>query len=743
MVIQPLDPRERKKRRNEIWAAALLLAVFLGLTAFEFQLTRFSNSLPFVNSIFFFGLLNVNIVILVALVWLIFRNIGKVFIERRRRLLGSRLKTKLVIAFFAFSIIPTVALFIISALYINSSFDKWFSLKIQNTFQASLEISEHFYKQNTRTARHFAEHLSSVLAKQGTRNPRTLLQSQRELLALDVAEFYADPFQERVIARAPTSKELDDGIPRLSLELLQKAFQGESVNTVQHLSSGDLIRSLAPVKTAGAVSGIVAVGSFVPVNLVDRVDSIALVFDDYRVTNPLKYPMKTAYLVILVMITLVILLVAIWIGLYLARELTVPVEHLVQGAGQVADGNLDVTLESSGHDEISVLIESFNRMTQALRESRQGLQSRTLQLEAVLSNVGTGVLVVDQQGMVITFNRAVSDLLKLGSAEVLGQRYSEIFKDSLGRLSQLIQDAESGSGPQSTQWTVRLGEEIRSLSAIATPLRDPEHNWGVVVVIDDMTLIVKGQREMAWREVARRIAHEIKNPLTPIKLSAQRLQRRLGDIRGREGVLLQECTDTIIKHTDELKEMVNEFSSFARFPEIHPEPNDLNSAITEVISLFTQAHPSYQFVLRLEDRLPIFDFDRDQLKRVMINLLDNAVGAVKNLPPGRSKRIEVATHYNDKLQIAVIEVSDNGPGMTDEVRARVFEPYFSTKSDGTGLGLAICKRIVNDHDGFIRAHSVFGEGTQFLIELPTVRKIASIADAKKGPVHHDQENPRY
>jgi two-component system nitrogen regulation sensor histidine kinase NtrY len=263
---------------------------------------------------------------------------------------------------------------------------------------------------------------------------------------------------------------------------------------------------------------------------------------------------------------------------------------------------------------------------------------------------------------------------------------------------------------------------------MVTPLRDSSHSphsWGLVLVIDDMTHMIKGQREMAWREVARRIAHEIKNPLTPIKLSAQRLQRRLGDYRGRDGALLKECTDTIIQHTDELKEMVNEFSNFARFPESNPAPHDLNSALREVVSLFEQAHSDIHFKVSSESKLPIFDFDRDQIKRVIINLLDNAVAALKGVTGTyKAKQISLATHYNGQLQIAVLEIEDNGPGMTEDVKNRVFEPYFSTKAEGTGLGLAIVKRIVNDHDGFIRVHSVPGEGTRFLIELPTAPRRA-------------------
>jgi two-component system nitrogen regulation sensor histidine kinase NtrY len=740
----PLDVKERRKRKRE-WIAVFGLAIlFVALTVAEFRLTKISSTLPFVNSIFFFGLLNVNIIILIALVWLVFRNIGKLFIERRRRVLGARLKTKLVIAFLAFSIIPTLMLFLISALYINSSFDKWFSIKIQNTLQASLEITRTYYRNADLNAMHFAEHLAKGIGNRlkpeefveagGLKaTPSWIegyLEAQRELLALDAVEYYSDALDERVLAHGKPHPELATGFPRLSLDLLDKAFSGEHVSVIQHVGTGDLIRCLVPVHAGTPVAGVMVVNTYIPVSLVNKVDEIASVFDDYKDTNPLKYPMKTAYLVILIMITLVIIFVAIWIGLYMARELTVPVERLVYGAQAVGAGNLDVTISGSGHDEIAVLVESFNKMTRDLRENRErlteasaDLEKRRLQLEAVLANVGTGVIVVDRAGVITTFNRAVAQLLEIPTDQAVGRRYSDLFKGESAPLVEVISRTLGGGtdAPEVAQWNFRAGSTIRALAAVATPLTDVTAGtpWGVVAVIDDMTFLIKGQREMAWREVARRIAHEIKNPLTPIKLSAQRLQRRLTNYRGRDGELVRECTDTIIKHTDELKEMVNEFSNFARFPEISPAPHDLNDACREVVNLFAQAHPDIQFHLEPESRLPVFEFDRDQIKRVMINLLDNAVAALKTLAGGKPRSVRVDTHYHSQLQMAVVGVKDSGPGMTEDVKARVFEPYFSTKTEGTGLGLAIVKRIVNDHDGFIRVHSAPGEGTQFLIELPT------------------------
>ena len=752
--IPPLEYRERRKRRREGILILILFCLFVILTFAELQLTTLSSTLPFATSILFFGLLNLNIIILLALVWLVFRNIGKLFIERRRKILGAKLKTKLVIAFLALSIIPTLVLFFISATYINSSFDKWFSLKIQNTLQASLEITHTYYRNTDQTAMHFAEHLSTAIGKRfvsplvaddekDVSKPHPLLKwvadyldAQRELLALDAVEFYPiNALGERILAQRTNLNAPSGFYPRLALDLLEQAFSGERVSKIQHVGTGDLIRCLIPVHAqsipTNSVVGVLAVDSYIPVSLINKVDEIASVFDDYKTkTNPLKYPMKTTYLLILIMITLVILFVAIWIGLYMARELTVPVERLVLGAQAVGAGDLDVTIVASGHDEIAVLVDSFNKMTRDLRENRQrlvqagsDLEKRRLQLEAVLANIETGVIAIDHSGEITTFNRAVSQLLHISPEEALHKKYQEVLRMESTPLVEVIDRAFMATlhgslvQPEARQWNFRTGEELKVLSAVATSLRQSDSNWGVVAVIDDMTHLIKGQREMAWREVARRIAHEIKNPLTPIKLSAQRLQRRFKDLGGRDGALLHECTETIVKHTDELKEMVNEFSNFARFPESSPAPNDLNEALNEVVALFQQAHSDIQIRLQFEVKMPIFEFDRDHIKRVLINLFDNAVSALSSVAAS-PKLISLSTHYNEELKMAIIEMEDNGQGMEEEMKARVFEPYFSTKTEGTGLGLAIAKRIINDHDGFIRVRSIPGEGTQFTIELP-------------------------
>lgn len=704
---------EVKKRQREIWIAVLLIGLLVGLTALEVQMTRTSSSLPFVTSVFFFGLINVDLILVIAICWLIFRNIGKVFMERRRRVLGASLKSRLVASFLSFSIVPTLVLFAISSLYINNTFDKWFSIKIQNTLQGSLEITRTYYRNSERLALHFAEHLAKMLAKRGAPPTPEFLESQRALLALDSIEYYEDPFAPAISATVvETGRELP---PRLAVDLLDRAVAGERVPVMQHLSGGDLVRSLVRVPSRDGASGILVVSSYVPISLVNKVDEIASVFEDYKDTNPLKYPMKTVYFVILTMITLVILLVAVWLGVYLARQLTDPVERLVRGAEEIREGNLDVKIDPSGQDEIATLITSFNRMTHDLRNHRHELEKRRQELEAVLAAVGTGVLVVDSGGVITTYNRAVANLLDFPEEKALGRRVAELPTEKFGELFQVVQT------PQHKQWTLSSRGQARSLQAVSTVLIDRYTQAGMVVAIDDVSHVAKDQREMAWREVARRIAHEIKNPLTPIKLSAQRLQRRFEHFTGRDAALLKECTETIVQHTDELKEMVNEFSSFARFPEINPTLGDLNATVEDVFKLYAQAHTDPQFELMLEPKMPRFAFDREQIKRVLINLIDNAVGAVKGETPRKAHgKIVIETHHHVGLRIAAIQIRDNGPGISEEALARIFEPYFSTKSDGTGLGLAIAKRIINDHNGFIRVQSTPGHGAQFVVELPTV-----------------------
>jgi len=735
-MLDRLEQKELRKRRRERAIMAGLFIALVLLTLVEFRLGKISSSLPFVNSIFFFGLINFNIVILMGLLWLIFKNVGKIFFERRSQILGSRLKTKLVTAFIGFSIIPTLTVFAISALYINQSFDKWFSLKIQNTLQSSLEITNLYYKNAENLSTHFAVLITKQLhsplmsrKRQITPSLVNQLEQLRALYALNAVEIYTDPLEDPTLVMDPQSRaNTPFAYVRLSLDRLKQGFQGNKLSFIQTIGHADLVRSIIPAVdyTSGRVRALVVVNSLIPMNLTNRAGQIARTAEDYQDINPLKYPIKTTYLIILILITLLIIFAEIWLGLYLARELTVPVERLVKAAQEVGRGRLDVQIEKTGNDEIATLVESFNKMTSDLKNNQATLRQRTQQLEAILTTIATGVILVDSSGRILILNDAARSLLDLPDSNpqdqaaperMLGPTFTgtenesivKVLQAALGDLSRMDREVS---------WTGKVAGEIKNLTAISSPLKERGQVVGAVAVIDDVTYLVKGQREMAWREVAKRIAHEIKNPLTPIKLSAQRLQRRLQNLQGKDGQLLQECTTVIIQHTDELKEMVNEFSNFARLPEVTPTPNQLNDLIQETMQLYLSAHPEIHFITKLEPSLPVLNLDRDQIKRVILNLIDNGIAAIKSVTRSGPGRIEVETHFNEKLEIAALTIRDNGPGMSEEVQEMAFEPYFSTKSEGTGLGLAIVKRIINDHGGYIRVSSVQEDGTVFMIELP-------------------------
>ncbi len=705
----------------------LVLLAIVVLSNLALKLSKLSSTLPFVNSIFFFGIINLNLILLAVLVFLIFRNLSKLFIDRRRGLLGSKLKTKLVLSFVTLSIVPTVVLFVISSFYINSTFDKWFSVKVLNTLQASRELTDTYYKNTQGSAQHFAERVQDEVAERmnladryaRVRIPRELGQL-RAKYALDSVEIYWHPLDPRTLVVKPDlNPEL---FPRLPIETVQNAIDGHNSALVQHVGTGDVVRSVIPLRESRSskkIVGALTVSYHLPVSLVNKVDEINSTYADFRDVNPLKYPVKTIYFAILILITLLVIFAAIWAGFYLARQMTMPLERLARAVVEVGSGNLDVEIHNPGDDEIATVSMAFNQMTADLKENRNRLTSAysTLRstndelvekrryLEAILANVSAGVCSVAADSTVTTINKSAANLLGVSSEAVVGSSLEDILVGSLSELLISIRQVLEAGGKETIFKYLNMdGKEGRPLSLLVTitPLYDSDDSYmGLVLVLDDISHLIKAQREVAWREVARRIAHGIKNPLTPIKLSAQRLQKRyLGKLD--ESEIFKECTDTIITQVDELKEMVNEFSQFARFPAANPMPNELNSSLAEVVGLFRQAHRNVSFEFLPDPNVPVFSFDRDQIKRVVLNLLDNAVAAMKDSESGI---VQVTTDFKQESGLVILQVADSGPGIPEEVLPMLFEPYFSTKKEGTGLGLAIAKRIVSDHDGYIRVRS--------------------------------------
>lgn len=720
---------ETKKRRREITIVFAVAILFLLLTWFEIRLFSISSQLPFVHSIFFFGLVNFNIILLLLLLFLIFRNVVKVFVERRGKLVGSSLKGKLIAAFVSFSVIPAGLIFATSVFYINSSFDKWFSVKMANVLKSSLEVTNAYFFNAKKRNYHFAHQIASEIRRTDSRLVvKKKLSYLRHLYSLDSVEFYPGIVGNRELV--VSDDETIPMIPRVSLEFLQKGVKSQvDASVIHQFADGNLVRVIVPVKE-GEQRGAIVVSSFVPLSLTAKMNDIQSAFDEFRDVNPLEYPLKSIYMIILVLMTLVILLAATWFGFYLAKQLSTPIVLLGRATRRVAAGDYAEVNIKSGSEEITHLVESFNQMTGNLARSQDEVRSaneslqRTLNdldrhsryLEVVLGSVSAGVISVDKQGKITTINRHAGDLLKLDPRKYIGRPVRELltleYFRTFSELLKTMQDHRVESIQRELSINVQ-GHSIPLQMTLSILKNEFGEEIGKILVFDDMTAILNAQRAAAWTEVARRIAHEIKNPLTPIKLSAERLLRKFG--AQVTDPAFKECATMIIKQTEDLKTLVNEFSQFARLPQAKPVIGSINAIVKEASALFQQSHPQIRFELKLDEKVPNFKFDPDQLKRVVVNLVDNSVAAVSTQPV---KLISISSHYEEDLKILRLSVADSGPGIPAELRARVFEPYFSTKETGTGLGLAIVKRIVEDHSGFIRAFPNEPQGAKFVIELP-------------------------
>ena len=501
----------------------------------------------------------------------------------------------------------------------------------------------------------------------------------------------------------------------------------------------DLIRGIVPVYSnwnPDDVVGVVVVNYYVPYSLVNKMKEISSSFEQYKSTKLLKGKIQKGYILFLLLIALVIIFLSTWVGFHLARGITEPIQELAVATNRVASGDLNVTLDSYSQDEVGSLVEAFNTMTADLRKGQKAinranyelqasnfeLEQRRRYMEIVLANVTAGVISIDSQGQITTINKSAEKLLGLKTKNIIGRNFREIITPDYQPMIKGILKELIGSGKDSIRKQVSLpaGDTKIVLLVNVTTLKDENNEFmGTVVVFDDLTQLLKAQRMAAWREVARRIAHEIKNPLTPIQLSAQRLRRRYLDRFSADDVVFDECTTMIIKQVDDLKNLVNEFSSFARMPASNPSLNNLNEVLNEALVLFQEGHKEIQFNLLTDPELPSFSLDREQIKRVAINLLDNAVSAVNG-----NGQITVETSFNKDLQIATLKISDNGCGIPADDKPRLFEPYFSTKKSGTGLGLAIVSTIISDHNGYIRVRDNEPKGTHFIVELPITSEAA-------------------
>ena len=732
-----IAPAELRKRKREGIIVCLSLLTILLLTSVEIHLSRLSSEVPMGSNITIFGIINIIILLIILLVYLVFRNIAKLLLERRMNAPGSRLRTKLVLAFVTLSLVPTMLLFFVSAGFISNSIQNWFNKQVENALDESMEVAQTYYKSSAASALYYGQQISDAIKEQKLLNAanlpqlRALVHQKQKEYNLGVVEIFSSQREELIRAANPKLPLGEFTNP--SSEDINIGLAGQELTRVNAIGKADLIRGIVPIRSNWNdrdVVGVIVVNYFVPYSLVSKMREISASYHEFRQLKIMKNPIATGYILTLFLITMVIVFLAVWFGVYLARSLTIPIQELAEATRQVAEGNLDVHLGESGHDEIGMLISSFNRMTSDLRENQLALQltneelhksnleleQRRRYMETVLANVTAGIISVDKDGLLTTVNKSAEKLLAINLDRVAGHNFREVLRPAhLDIVKGLLRDMVLSKQDAITrQVTIPMREGDLTLLTNLTVLKDENEVFmGMVVVLDDLTSLIKAQRMAAWREVARRIAHEIKNPLTPIQLSAQRLRKRYLSRFEGEGQVFDECTAMIIKSVDELKGLVDEFSNFARMPAAVLSKNDLNAILKEALTLYEEAHLRIRFTLQTDEGLPAILLDRDQIKRVLINLLDNAVAAIDG-----EGEVVLSSAYDPELKMATVTVSDTGHGIAAEDRPRLFEPYFSRKKSGTGLGLAIVNTIITDHHGFIRAKENFPKGSRFVIELP-------------------------
>ncbi|GAB7021458.1 sensor histidine kinase [Salidesulfovibrio brasiliensis] len=722
--IDKVDQRERRRRKRELIAAGVCFALIAVLTWVELKYLGG-------NSYLFLGLLNLNFILLLVVLFIVTRNGVKLLLERRRRVLGSKLRTRLVLAFISLSLIPTVLMFLVSVKFVQTSVDYWFKGQVEESMEQALELGRAFYgSAQDRLQRRGKNMIDEVVQRQyawGGKGMNTLLGEKFEEYDLSLVGVITPT---GTVQNTHYSAQWEKAWPAIKEKIDWEGLKADprQWSTIIPTPQSDLIVGVTPVDDGK--TGFLVLGETGGRGLLHKLDRIVRGLDEYKKLKTLKYPWKMTLYLTLGVMTMLIILGSIWFGFRLAKELSAPVQALAAGTERIARGDLSVRLEDRSDDELGFLVRSFNRMTEDLELARenetkagerlakqnQELERRGRYIEAVLNNITSGVISMDASGRIGTVNRAAEQILGTPAEFLIGKKPHTLLS---GEFADIMREALDTVGKNpGEQWQRQLDlqtpDGVRKLliNVVALP-GTPGSEVGTVAVFEDITELEKIQRLAAWREVARRIAHEIKNPLTPIKLSAQRLQRKFGD--DVDNKVFDDCTGLIVSQVERLQQMVSEFSAYAKLPEVQLRQGRLGPLLEEVVGMFENTHRGVQWSLRIKNDLPEITFDREALGKVFINLLTNAEEALNGRGDGE---IHVTAEYERRKNRIVVRVADNGTGLPRDGASRMFEPYFSKKKGGTGLGLTIVRSIVSDHRGTVTAHANKPAGTVVRVELP-------------------------
>jgi PAS domain S-box-containing protein len=620
---------------------------------------------------------------------MLFRTGVKLYIERRSNREGSRIRTKMVVGALALTFLPVFFFVLGSVFLLNRNLDKWFTRPTEGIVKELGRAEEALRGEVQGKARLQADWLASL--------PQT-----QEYLRTGVppASFFA-----RVCR--------DNGIVEAHLVLAN----GRTLSVcAPSAGAGESVDAKTPVPGAAKAAATLLLRTRIPIDLAKSQRVISSYLAEYDKLALTRKDLRRFYLLLLSLLTLFILFVATWIAIFLARQISVPIAALLEAAGQIRKGNLAHRVKVRAVDELASLVRSFNSMTEALETNRLELESRRRFTETILESIPTGVISLSPDGRILRVNAALSNILPretLARAERLEELFS---REDTAEIKHLMKRARR-TGLASTQ--LELKTERKSLQlAVTVSALETTRSSGFVLVLEDTSELLRAQKAAAWHEVARRIAHEIKNPLTPIALSAERILRQLDRAATlpEASPILRQCATTIVQEVESLKTLVDEFAQFARFPAAQPAPADLNEVVESGLAVFAGRLDGIQVSKELAPDLPAVSLDREQFKRVVVNLVDNAAEAMQD---SLVKRLFISTSATVAETVELV-VADTGCGISAEEKEKLFLPYFSTKGRGTGLGLAIVSHIVAEHGATVRAEDNFPAGARFVVEIPAL-----------------------
>jgi two-component system nitrogen regulation sensor histidine kinase NtrY len=753
----PVRPStERRPFRDNPRLILLGIAVLLiALVAMVTLADRSAELNPdFLTEVVLYALSAADLTMLLALVFVLARNVVKLIVERRRGLPFSRFRAKLVLALLGLTIVPSVLVLIVGGELIRSSTQKWVAQPVDDVLTSANRIAGDYYREHEAVAARHAQRLASGLSASAVQNGdadavRAAIEREVRQGRVGLVEVYTlEQGGQLVPLVAAQSSALPRGHLRASADLLAARVVAGTESTAHEPleGGGELVRAGAVVvdPTTKRRVGVVLASDHLSGELATHFRLITQAYEDYNRLRVLKRPLQGMYLTLFLMMTLMILVSATWMGLYLAKRITRPVQMLAAGAREIGAGHLDHRIEPETRDEFGSMVEAFNNMAgelaasqRKLERSRVDLERKNLQLderrryiETVLERIATGVISIGPDGRIETVNGAARRLLDVDRA-VVGTRAEEVFqREDLKALAALLRNSRGAMVAGAQEFALaREGRELHLAAATTALQREDGSFEGAVLVFDDVTPLIRTQRVAAWRDVARRLAHEIKNPLTPIQLCAERMRRHFTSAPPASRELVDECTTTIVGEVESLKALVDEFAQFARMPAPKTVPSDLNGLLAETLALYNGLFREITIERRFEPGLPPVRVDVEQIRRVVINLVDNAVEALGGIhasarpdassgEPVDPATIVVETRRDAVNGVARVIVADNGPGIPPADREKLFMPYYSTKRRGSGLGLAIVRRIVAEHGGAIDVQNNEPRGTRFVIELP-------------------------